>query len=479
MLCSSFMNLTDIMITIIHENEGMFNMDQVIIARMLAAMTLAFHIIFATVGVGVPIIMMITEFLGIKNKDKHYLAMTRRISKGYTVTVAVGVVTGTIIGLQLSLLYPTFMEMGGHVIALPLFMETFAFFFEAIFLSIYLYSFDRFKNLWTHWLLNIPIVLGSTLSAVFITTVNSFMNTPQGFDVEGGKLVNVQPLEAMFNPSVPVRVLHVVFTAYMTVAFIMASIAAFKLIRNKFTEDRTYHKKGLKVALITGIIFSVIAMFAGDLSAKFLHEHQPEKLAAMEWHFETESQADLVLFGMLDEDTQEVKGALKIPGVLSFLAGNSFDTEVTGLNDIPKDEQPPLIIHYFFDFMVFFGMYCLAIAVAFMLIWKFKPKWIHNKLLLSLVVLTGPFAMLAIEAGWFLAEMGRQPWILRGYLKVSEAATDAPGLILTFGGFLLLYIILGVSSVYVLTRMFKDKSAKAQMDELDDHTLLNDQKGAY
>ena len=129
--------------------------------------------------------------------------------------------------------------------------------------------------------------------------------------------------------------------------------------------------------------------------------------------------------------------------------------------------------------MVFFGMYCLAIAVAFMLIWKFKPKWIHNKLLLSLVVLTGPFAMLAIEAGWFLAEMGRQPWILRGYLKVSEAATDAPGLILTFGGFLLLYIILGVSSVYVLTRMFKDKSAKAQMDELDDHTLLNDQKGAY
>lgn len=438
-------------------------MDEVLIGRVLTGMTLGFHIIFATIGVGVPIVFMVLEFLGIRKKDAQYLTMARRIAKGYTVTVAVGVVTGTIIGLQLSLIWPDFMRLGGQIIALPLFMETFAFFFEAIFLGIFLYTWDRFKNPWYHWLLNIPIVIGSTLSAVFITTVNSFMNTPAGFDFEGGEFLNVDPIAAMFNPSSWVRIFHVVVTAYMTVAFLMATISAVKLLRASHKEDRTYHKKGLKVMMSIGVVMAGFTLLAGDLTAKFLHEHQPEKLAAFEWHFETEERADLVLFGILDEETQEIKYELRIPWALSFLAGNSFDTEVTGLNEIPEDERPPLIIHYFFDLMVFFGMYGLGVAAVYFIV-KFTKRWTkiheHHPALLYMYALAGPLSFLAIEAGWFLAEMGRQPWIVRGYMRVSEAVTQADGLGIALIAFAMLYAVLGVTCIYVLLRMFKGKSAE-------------------
>src|SRR5699024_731988 len=381
-------------------------MDSVELARFLTAMTLAVHIIFATIGVGVPLMFAIAEFLGIKKNDPHYITLAKRWSKGYTITVAVGVVTGTIIGLQLSLLWPTFMQMGGHVIALPLFMETFAFFFEAIFLSIYLYTWDRFKSKWTHFLISIPVIIGGTFSAFFITSVNSFMNTPAGFEMKDGKMVNVQPWVAMFNESFLIRSFHVVATALMTLAFVLAAIAAFKLLKNKFKKDTEYHKKALKLTMILGVIFTLGSMLAGDLSAKFLHEEQPEKLAAYEWHFETESNADLILFGALDEDTQEVSGSIKIPGILSFLAGNTTDTEVKGLNDFPEEIHPPMIVHYYFDIMVSMGVFCLIVSGAFILTLIFKKlrKFTYSKPMLYGSLLTGPAAMIAIEAGWFLTE---------------------------------------------------------------------------
>lgn len=435
-------------------------MEDVLIGRILTGLTLGVHILYATVGVGIPLLIMVLEFLGIKKNDYHYLTMARRIAMGYTVTVAVGVVTGTIIGLQLSLIWPQFMQLAGHIIALPLFMETFAFFFEAIFLGIYLYTWDRFKNRWHHWYLTIPVVLGAGISAVFITMVNSFMNSPAGFKIVDGVLKNVDPLKAMFNPSMPERVFHVLVTAYMTAAFIMVTIAAFNLLKSKFDEDREYHKKGLKVMMVIGLIMSGLTLLAGDLSAKYLHNHQPEKLAAIEWHFETEGNADLILFGVLDEENQEVKGALRIPSALSILSDWKPSTEVTGLNDIPKDEWPPLVIHYFFDVMVFFGMYGFGASLLYFILKWLKPELLHSKLMLYIFVLTGPLSFLAIEAGWFTAELGRQPWMVRGYMRVSEAITEASGLGLTLILFGVLYFVLVTTTILVLTRMFKDKSAK-------------------
>ncbi|WP_053366037.1 cytochrome ubiquinol oxidase subunit I [Bacillus sp. FJAT-27245] len=435
-------------------------LDSVMLSRMLTSMTLAFHIIFATIGVGVPVMISLAEFIGIKRKDAHYILLARRWARGFTITVAVGVVTGTCIGLQLSLLWPSFMRVAGQVISLPLFMETFAFFFEAIFLGIYLYTWDRFKKPIYHWLLSIPVIIGSSASAIFITTVNAFMNTPQGFTLRDGVITGIDPLKAMFNPATPSKVFHVLTSSYMTSAFILAAITAWVILFGKKTE---YHMKSLKLTMAAGLIFALGTAVAGDISAKFLAKVQPEKLAAAEWHFETGKNADLILFGTLDEN-REIHNEIRLPKVLSFLAGNSFDTEVIGLDKIPEDEQPPLWIHYMFDLMVVIGMYATFISAVFVFLMRFRGNPFNKPLLWSIVA-SGPLSMLAIEFGWIFAEVGRQPWILRGYMKVAEGATRADHVGLTFLMFLALYLVLAVMTVIVLTRMFKKKTPEQEFEE--------------
>ncbi|MGE7092967.1 cytochrome ubiquinol oxidase subunit I [Lysinibacillus sp. NPDC048646] len=427
-------------------------------SRALTELTLSFHIIFATLGVGVPLMILIAQYVGYKKNDMHYTMMARRWARGFTITVAVGVVTGTVIGLQLSLLWPEFMELAGQVIALPLFMETFAFFFEAIFLGIYLYTWDRFKNPKNHILLLIPVAIGASMSAVFITIVNAFMNAPQGFDIVDGELINIQPFLAMFTPAMPTKIGHVLVTSYMTVAFILAAIAAYKLLRG---EDHVYHKKALFMMMKLGVIFSIASALVGDFSAKYLAEYQPDKLAAAEWHFETEEGADLIFFGVLDEG--EIKYKIRIPKMLSFLASNDFNAQVIGLDQYPEDEQPPFIIHYFFDIMVAIGMMMIFLSVAYIVgKWR-KWQWVESKWFRVLIVLSGPLSLVAIEAGWWLAELGRQPWILYGLMRTEDGATSATGVEYLFIAFAIVYFVLAIGSLVVLHRMFKNNPVEKEL----------------
>jgi len=453
----------------------MLDLDPVLMSRLLTGLTLAFHIIFATLGVGVPLMISIAEFIGIRKKDPHYLLLARRWARGFIITVAIGVVTGTAIGLQLSLLWPNFMQLAGNVIALPLFMEVFAFFFEAIFLGIYFFTWDRFKNPYVHWLISLPVVFGAGISAVFITTVNGFMNTPEGFAIENGKFAAVNPIEAMLNTATPTKVFHVLTTAYLTVAAILAAITAFMILKKKATE---YHKKALKLTVSLVFIFGVLSAIAGDVSAKFLAEHQPEKLAAAEWHFETEEGADLILLGWLNK-AHEVIGEIRLPKALSFLAFGDFNSEVTGLEEFPDDEIPPLIVHYLFDFMVLIGFGLIVVSFLYlMMVWA--KRWNeHHKGMLWLIVISGPLAMLAVELGWFYAEIGRQPWILRGYMKVEEAATTSPYVGLMFIFFLVLYIVLGVLCIATLRKLFRNNPAEFELEktypELEQHLEVGDE----
>ncbi|WP_085131729.1 cytochrome ubiquinol oxidase subunit I [Sporosarcina ureae] len=424
-------------------------MDSVFYSRILTELTLSFHIIYATIGVGVPLMIMLAQWVGIKKNDEHYILLARRWARGFVITVAVGVVTGTAIGLQLSLLWPNFMELAGNVIALPLFMETFAFFFEAIFLGIYLYTWDRFENQKKHFLLLIPVALGASFSAVFITIVNAFMNAPQGFNLVNGELINVNPLVAMFNPAMPTKVAHVVGTAYMTSAFLLAAIAAFRLLRGS---NHVYHKKALYLTLKVGFIFSVSAALIGDLSGKYLAEYQPEKLAAAEWHFETEENAPLILYGVLDDG--EVKYAIKIPYALSILAHGSPSAEVIGLDQFPEEDIPPLYIHYLFDIMVTIGMLLMALSAIYWIgMWR-KWSFVKSRLFRWLIVIGGPLVFISLEAGWWLAEVGRQPWILRNIMRTAEGATTSGQVPTMLVLFALLYLVLGIGSVVVLRRMF-------------------------
>lgn len=436
-------------------------MDPTILSRILTAETLAFHIIWATIGVGVPVFISIAEGWGIYKKDPHYILMARRWTRGFVITVAVGVVTGTCIGMMLSMLWPRFMQFAGNVISLPLFLETFAFFFEAIFLGIYLYTWDRFKKPIYHWLMSIPIVLGASMSAVFITTVNAFMNTPAGFSLSpDGEVINIRPLEAMFNPATPTKVAHVLTSAYVTCAFLLAAIAAWHLLKGR---SHVYYKKALKLTMILGLVLALATAVAGDLSGKFLAEHVPEKLAAAEWHFETERYAPLILFGWLD-DSGNVRGAIEIPWALSILGGGTPSSEIIGLNDFPADERPPLWIHYMFDGMVVIGTYLILISALFAWLW-WRRKNLYHPWLLRGIILAAPLSFLAIEFGWIYAEVGRQPWILRGIMRVSEASTTAENVGVLLLLFTALYIALASIASIVLLRLFKNRPAEKEMSE--------------
>ncbi|KGP82193.1 MULTISPECIES: cytochrome ubiquinol oxidase subunit I [Paenibacillus] len=441
------------------------SIDTVLWSRLVTGMTLGFHVIFATIGVGVPLMIAIAEFVGIRKKDNHYILMAKRWSRGFVISVAVGVVTGTAISLQLALVWPNFMKLAGNVIALPLFMEVFAFFFEAIFLGIYLYTWDRFKNPYIHWLLTIPIVAGAGMSAVFITTVNGFMNQPGGFTMEGGLFTAVDPIQAMLNTATFSKVFHVLSSAYLTGAALLAGIAAFTMLRKGVSG---YHKKALKLMMAVVMLFGLLNTLAGDVSAKFLAEHQPEKLAAAEWHFETESGADLILLGWLNAE-HEIIGALHLPKLLSFLAFGDFNSEVTGLNEFPLDEQPPLLVHYLFDMMAGIGFALLCISMLYFLFVFWKKRNEVNKWLLRIIALGAPLAFLGVELGWFYAEIGRQPWIIRGYMRVEEAATTSPSVRILFFLFSLLYIVLGTVCVLVLRRLFKNNPAETEMEKWMQH----------
>jgi len=439
----------------------MWNGDPVFYSRLLTELTLSFHIIYATLGVGVPLMIAIAQWVGIRKNDMHYILLARRWTRGFVITVAVGVVTGTAIGLQLSLLWPKFMEVAGQVIGLPLFMETFAFFFEAIFLGIYLYTWDRFKDQKKHFFLLIPVAIGSSASAFFITVVNAFMNTPQGYTMENGVITNIDPIMAMFNPAMPTKVGHVLTTAYMTSSLVLAAIAAFHLLRGN---KHVYHKKALHLTMKAAFIFSIANVLVGDLSGKFLAEYQPEKLAAAEWHFETESHAPLILFGTLNEE-MEVKGAIEIPYALSILAHNIPNSEVIGLNEFPEEERPPLYIHYLFDLMVVIGIFLTIISGLYWVLVQKGWKMVDKKWMLNAIIISGPLAMVAIEIGWFFAEIGRQPWILRGFLKTSEAATNSTQVEVLVVIFSVLYVLLAVVSVVVLIKMFKRNPVEQELTD--------------
>jgi cytochrome d ubiquinol oxidase subunit I len=446
--------------------------DPVVYSRILTALTLGFHIIFATIGVGVPVMIALAEWMGIRRNDPHYLLLARRWARGFVITVAIGVVTGTAIGLQLSLLWPSFMKVAGEAIALPLFMETFAFFFEAIFLGIYLYTWDRFKKQIHHFMFVIPVVIGSSASAVFITIVNAFMNAPRGFRLDNGQIVDVQPFLAMFNPATPTKVSHVLVSAYVTSAFVLAAIAAYSILKGR---NHEYHRKALKLTMVAALIFAMSTAVIGDLSGKYLAKYQPAKLAAAEWHFQTMEGAPLVLGGILTED-HEIKYALKLPYFLSILAHGTPAAEVEGLYEIPEDERPSLFIHYLFDGMAVIGVYLFLVALLFLIFSKLRRRNPYHRKLLWAIVAGAPLSMLAIEFGWIFAEVGRQPWVLVGYMKTAHAATTSEHVDIMLWLFLTLYAVLGYTCIKVLRKLFISNPVEVEIAAIEQQSSAQVQR---
>jgi len=311
------------------------------------------------------------------------------------------------------------------------------------------------------------VAIGAGLSAALITDANAFMNTPRGFRWVNGQAVDVHPWQAVFNPALPTEDLHVLVSAYMTVAFITAATAAFGLLRKvKAAREREHHHKAIMLSLALGGLFGVLTAIMGDASGKFLAEYQPEKLAVAEGLFETTKYAPLVVGGWPIAASGQVIAGIPLPGLLSWLATGSLSGVVQGLHDFPRDTWPPLYIHTLFDMMV--GIGSLLILVAFAA-WGMKtyrkdrypfPRW-----LLWVFVWSGPFAMVAIECGWIFAEVGRQPWTIYKILRTSDAVTPAPHMGLIFSLFMLLYAGLGVGTILVLRAYFSRHPLSGEIDK--------------
>jgi cytochrome d ubiquinol oxidase subunit I len=438
-------------------------MSDLLAARAQMGTSLAFHIIFASLGVGLPLLMCLAEGLALWRHDVTWMMLARRWAKGSAILFAIGAVSGTILSFELGLLWPTFMQFSGAIIGLPFALEGFAFFLEAIFLGLYLYGWNRLSPR-AHWLCSFPIWISGLISAWFVVSANSWMNSPVGFEIVNGKVTGINPLEAMLNPSTPYETTHMILACYVATGFGTAAVYAVALLRGKRAD---YYRKGLLLAMAMGAIAIPLQIISGDANARFLETSQPAKLAAMEGVFHTENGAPLEIGGLADPTTGKVYYALEIPHGLSFLVDGDPNSKVIGLDAFSPNDQPnPLPVHTSFDGMVASGFFALFVGLAFWVLyfWR-KRRTPEQRVLLWGVALAGPLSFLAIELGWMVTELGRQPWVIYGILRTSDAATTAPGINISFLAFSCIYVVLAVTLVWLLLRLARSPLPRVELDQ--------------
>ena len=425
-------------------------MTDLLAARSQMAMSLGFHIIFAVVGIGLPALMVIAEWRWMRTGDAVYLDLAKRWSKGAAILFAVGAVSGTVLSFELGLLWPKFMQYAGPIIGMPFSLEGFAFFTEAIFLGIYLYGWDRVSK-GAHLFSGIIVAVSGALSGIFVVIANAWMNSPVGFDVVGDTVVNVRPFAAMASPAAFPQTLHMTLAAYAATGLGVAGIHAILILRGN---TAAFHRRALAIALMVGAPAALVQPISGDISARYVAAAQPAKLAAMEAHFETARGAPLHIGGWPDVERRETRWAIKIPRGLSLLAFHDPNAEVTGLAAFPREDWPPVaIVHIAFQIMVALGTFMAVVSAwALVRMWRTRASGDleeHRWLLRALAIAT-PMGFIAIEAGWTVTEVGRQPWVVYGLFRTADAVTPMPGLIVPFLLFTALYVLLGVIVLHML-----------------------------
>lgn len=433
-------------------------MSDLLFARAQMGFSLAFHIIFAVAGITLPLMMVIAETLWLKTGDEVYKTITKRWARGAAVLFAVGAVSGTVLSFELGLLWPEFMKWAGSVIGLPFALEGYAFFTEAIFLGIYLYGWDKVSksmHLTSGWI----VAISGALSALFVVIANAWMNAPVGFKLVGNLPTDIDPIKAMTSPAAFPQVLHMLIAAYAAIGLLAAGVHAFMLLRDR---QNVFHRRAFGICLALGCTMAMLEPLSGDILAQMVAKTQPVKLASLEGQFDTMHGAPLRIGGIPNVETRETPFSIEIPKMLSFLAHHDFDAKIQGLNDFPRKDWPPvLLVHLNFQIMVACGI-VMALVSLWAAILYFKSKKLpDDPLFLKAVVLISPLGLIAIESGWLVTELGRQPWVVHGILRTSQAVTPMPGLWLPFTTFMLVYLLLAVIVVVLLIREFSQSPAGA------------------
>lgn len=441
-------------------------MDDFLAARSQMALSLGFHIIFSCIGMVMPFFMAVSHYKWLRTNQEVYKNLTKAWSKGVAIFFATGAVSGTMLSFELGLLWPRFMEHAGPIFGMPFSLEGTAFFIEAIALGFFLYGWNKL-NRWFHWFTGVVVGVSGLASGILVVAANAWMNSPAGFDFVNGRYLNIDPIQAMFNKAWFSQALHMCLAAFTATGFAVAGVHALMILRNK---NRDFHFKAFKIAAVFACIGAILQPLSGDISAKDVAERQPAKLAAMEALYKTEKPAPLLIGGIVNEKDKTVKGAIKIPGALSFLAHGDFHAEVKGLDQIPENEHPPVAItHYAFQIMVGIGTLLALISVIFFINIIRKRSVIDKRWLLKLFVASIPLGYIALEAGWVVTEVGRQPWIIYGIMRTKDAVTPMPGIAYSFYIFSAIYISLSIVVTFLLYRQIK--MVPVVYDKTDSHDL--------
>jgi len=417
------------------------------------ALSLGFHIVFAEIGIAMPVLMVLAEWRWRRTGDEVYNRLAKRWAKGTAVLFAVGAVSGTVLSFELGLLWPAFMRVAGPIIGIPFSLEGFAFFTEAIFLGVYLYGWERISAR-AHLLAGLIVAASGAASAMFVVMVNAWMNTPAGIVMSAGQITQIDPIAGMLNPSSAQQVLHMLLAAYAATGLAVAGVHAAVLLRRP---QAAFHRRALTLALTIGAPAALLQPLSGDISARTVAEWQPVKLAALEGQFETQIGAPLKIGGVPDVNAGITRYAIEIPRGLSLLAFRDPQAEVKGLNAFPRDLWPPVApVHIAFQVMVATGS-AMALVSAWVAFVAFRRRDIeqHRWLLRALAIVT-PLGFAATEAGWTVTEVGRQPWVISGILRTSDAVTPMPGLAVPMILFAFLYLGLGVIVAVVIGSLVRE-----------------------
>lgn len=432
-------------------------------SRVLMGDSLGFHIIFVLFGLTLPILVSWFEFMGIRRKDKRLIDIAHFWSKIMALLVIAGVISGTVIALQMSLVWPGILKFGGKVIGLPFMFETYAFIIEAVFLGLYMATWNRKRvSPILHWVFGLFIILGSSLSAFTITSINAWMNLPTGFDIVKGKFENVDVLKAMFSQTSIVEFIHSMPAYYLAAGLTIAGIYALNLSKVS-KQERASNKRKIDWFIINKLmVFSavmvVLVVITADITGKYIAKHEPVKLAAIEAVHTTGPKQPFILGGVYNKDGSISGPYIKIPNALSLLAGNSTNTVVKGLSDYPEDKRPPRYVHTLFDIKLVLVSVMVALVVVYFVAKKWAKSVLNSRTGLLVFGTISFVGLVIVELGWMLTEIGRQPWAVRGYVTTAEAVTKTHD-ITSFGYiFPLAYVLLFTVTILGIKKFVSDNS---------------------
>jgi cytochrome bd ubiquinol oxidase subunit I len=427
------------------------------------AFTLGFHIILASLGVAFPAMMLLANYRGLRRNDPDALLLAQRWSKVAAVTFAVGAVTGTVLSFEFGLLWPAFTGRFGKVFGILFAIEGIFFFLEAIFIAIYIFGWKRLSG-WAHFWTGVPIFITGLGGAFSVVAVNSWMNQPQGYTLSNGDVTKVEPLKVIFNPAVPYEVPHMILAAYLVTGFLIASVYAVGMLRGR--RDR-YHRLGLLIPLTVAAIATPIQFAVGDTAARSIADDQPIKFAGMECVQKTSTHVTEYIYGRCT--SSGVKDGIGIPGFDSFLVGWSTSTKVTGLDSVPANNRPPAntMLHWAFDTMVGICTALIALGLWLGIAWWRRRDIPRTPWFLRAVALSGLAAIVALECGWIVTEVGRQPWIVYNVMRTKDAVVGASGVWVTFSLVLLLYTVLGAATILTLRVMARRwRGTEVEVDDV-------------